>query len=270
MSTAHRILTDLGKAYGSGGHARITAPSAGGTIPLGSMSGAYVILDSAGTYKVQNAGTNTKLTVFATAAVTLTDAADVHIVSLASGGHVELLADSDSSWTTAGGFSTTGYIPVPLSAWREISSDDIINASGNGGVLATDTTPTYETVNGDTDGQLRILWAATNVDALATQITIPPDCDLTQDIVLHFRGEMADSNDTPVLDIDTFFDEGDTKVSGATGAWGPSPNDRTATIAAADIPSTAETMSVEITPGTHGTDTMALYATWVTYTRKAI
>lgn len=275
MSTAHRILTDLGKAYGSGGHARITAPSAGGTIPLGSMSGAYVILDSAGTYKVQNAGTNTKLTVFATAAVTLTDAADVHIVSLASGAHVELLADSDSSWTTAGGFATTGYVDLPLTSWREVVSNDIAalataGTTGSGGVLATDTTPTLEFVNGDTDSQIRILWAAGNAHALARQITLPPDVDLTQDIVLHFRGEMADSNDAPVLDVDSFFNEGDTKVEDATGVWGPSPNDRTATIAAADIPSTAVTLSVEITPGTHATDTMALYASWLTYTRKAI
>lgn len=167
-------------------------------------------------------------------------------------------------------FSTQACIQLPLSMWRETSSNDIINAAGNGGILATDTTPAFETVNGDTDGQLRLLWAATNVDAIATQIVLPPDLDRTADMTLYVRGIMASTNDTPVIDIDTFFDEGDTKVSDATTAFGSTVANETATIAAADIPDTATTMSIELTPGAHGTDTLAVYAIWLQYKRKLL
>lgn len=260
------VLHQTGLQWQTNNHT-IQDPGTGNTFKQDNVAFGLATV-GAGTYKLPDNGL--PMYVATTGAATITSADGTHVVTIASGKMALVMPMSATTWTVGGGVSLAGYIPVPLSSWREISSDDIINATGNGGVLATDTTPTYETVDGDTDGQLRILWAATNADALATQITIPPDCDLTQDIVLHFRGEMADSNDTPVLDIDTFFNEGDTKVEAATGAWGPSPNDRTATIAAAYIPAGAQTMSVEITPGTHGTDTMSLYASWVTYTKKVV
>lgn len=264
--SANTFLNDYGRALGPGGNHTIAAPSSGGTFKQKGMAFGTATVGT-GTFKLPDNGL--PMFVKTTGTATLTNFAGTHVVTMNTGQLQLLLPTSSTTWATLGG-SQAGFIDLPLSGWREISSNDVINAAGNGGVLATDTTPTLETVNGDTDGQLRVLWAAGNADALARQITLPTDLDRTQPIVVHFRGTMSDSNDTPVMDIDTFFDEGDTKVEDATGVWGPSVSDRTATIAAADIPSSAATMSIEITPGAHASDTMALYASWLTYTKKVV
>jgi len=71
----------------------------------------------------------------------------------------------------------TGFIPVSLASVREITTGAFINAAGNGGVLATDTTPILNTINGDTDGAWRLAWAASNSDAIGFQVPLPPDID---------------------------------------------------------------------------------------------
>jgi hypothetical protein len=231
----------------------------------------------AGTYKLPDDGL--PMYVQATGAVTVTSAAAVTIVTLSSGQVGLFLPLTATTWActvlATGNIVTTltstqGFIDLPLDGWREVASNDITNAAGNGGVLATDTTPTLEYVNGDTDSQIRVLWAGGNADPLARQISLPPDLDRTQPIVINLRGVMGGENDAPVMDIDTFFNEGDTKVEDATAAWDNSVSARTATIAAADIPAAAATMSVELTPGAHATDAMVLYSSYVTYTKKLL
>ena len=250
-------------------------PVSGGTFNLAGRD-RCVFTVGAGTYKLPN-GTpkGVSAMIFATGAVVLTNAAGTHVVSIASGKSATLISSSSTSWIVGGGFRTAGLIDLPLTSWREVVSNDIAalgtaGTTGSGGVLATDTTPTLETVNGDTDSQLRVLWAAGNAHALMNQLTIPPDLDVTQPIVLTMRGAMAASADTPAMDVDAFFDEGDTKVETSTFGWTATIANRTATISASDIPSSPTTLSIEITPGTHATDAMTMYASYITYTRKVI
>lgn len=265
MSQPSNINFNLGEAIRVG-YANGPSAADGGTLNLQSKSSVKFSL-GAGTYKLPNAATFTEVTVLATGAVTLTTIGGTHIVSVASGKIVTLVATSASTWSVANGLSLAGFIDIPLDRWREVTTNDITNATGNGGILATDTTPTLEYVSGDTDSQIRVLWAAGNTDPIAVQLTLPSDLDRTQSIVFAFNG-VGGAADSAALTLDVFFDSGDTKVETSTLGWTATQATRTATVTASDIPSTALTMSVELTPATHATDTMTMYCSYITYTRK--
>lgn len=165
-----------------------------------------------------------------------------------------------------------GFIALPLADWREIASNDIQTAAdgaakGSGGILASDTTPILEYTNGDTDSAIRINWAAGNTDPIAMQVPLPPDFNTATDLELHLRAGMGGSTDTPTIALDSFFNEGDTKVEDASGSVSDTISEVIATIAAADVPSGAQTLSVELTPGAHSTDALHVYAAWLEYAR---
>lgn len=161
-------------------------------------------------------------------------------------------------------------ICIPLALLRELSSGSTINAAGNGGLLASDTTPILDTINGDTDGCFRVEWAASNSDPVAFQVSLPDDLDRTADLLLYLRSYMAGATDTPTIAADTYFDEGDTKVEDTSDALDATPTGRLITIAAADIPASAEIMSVELTPGAHTTDALYITGIKLKYQRKIL
>jgi len=159
-----------------------------------------------------------------------------------------------------------GFIPVPLTALREVVSNDIPNAAAHGGTLAKDTTPILEYISGDSDSCLRLNWAAGNADPVMFQVPLPPDLDVTKDITLHCRIASAGTTNAVGFDVDSYFNEGDTKVEDATQTNQTATYaDKTATIAAADIPSGAATLTCEMTPVAHATNAMYLTAIWITY-----
>lgn len=161
-----------------------------------------------------------------------------------------------------------GYIPIPLATLRKITANDIINTAGDAGVLAKDTTPILEYVNTSTDGAIRVRWAATVVNHLGFQTALPGDLDPSQPLIMRFIAAMGGASDTPALSVDAYFNVGGTKRTNATAAvTGTSVLQYTATIAAAQIPSLPWTLSAEITPAAHGTDTLLLYALWLEYNR---
>jgi len=159
-----------------------------------------------------------------------------------------------------------GWLGIPLTDWREVGTNDIQNLAAHGGILAKDATPNLEFTNADTDSAIRLTWDASDSNAIATQIPLPPDLNAGADLVLHMRAAMAGTTDTPVIDADSFFNEGDTKVSDASAAiTGATVAEYTITIAAADIPAGAQTLSIELTPAAHTTDALYVYATWMEY-----
>lgn len=163
-----------------------------------------------------------------------------------------------------------GFIPLPLSTWREVGSNDIQALAAHGGILAKDSTPILEFTNGDTDSALRLRFAASDSNAIVAQTPLPPDLDPDEDVTIHFLAAMEDANDTPTLALDTYFNVGDTKVEDATAAiTGTTVTEYAATIAAADVPAAPLTMSVEVTPGAHTTDALYIYAIWMEYQRKS-
>lgn len=295
MSTGHRFLTDYGKAISAGGDYVIAPPSSGGTFAQRGLAfGTSTV--GAGTYILPDNGL--PMYVRATGAVTITSAAPVTVATLASGQAALCIPLTSTTWAATifdTGSSASleeletslttslGVIPIPLTAWREVVSNDVAalgtaGTTGSGGVLATDTTPTLEYVNGDTDSSLRVLWAASNNDPLVTQVMLPFDCDVTQPLLFKANGIMSGATDAPVLSLDTYFRDGSgtvtSKIEDDTAAFSDAADTVVATIAAADIPVVASGIpvfiTVEITPGAHTTNTLALFGTYLQYTKKLL
>jgi hypothetical protein len=166
-------------------------------------------------------------------------------------------------------------IGIPLVNVREVDSNDIPaltdtplsnDPSGFGGLLCKSTTPILEFANGDTDSALQLNWAAGNANPIVFQVPLPGDLDTASDLVLKFRAKMGGGTDTPSIDADSYFNEGDTKVSDASDALGAAWAEQTITIAAADVPTGAKTLTCELTPQAHGADALLISSMWLEYT----
>lgn len=182
---------------------------------------------------------------------------------------MEILKDSRNR-AIDGPQAPSGWIPVPLTALREITSNNIPNAAGNGGILASDTTPIFEYVNGDTDSALRLRWASSNSDAVAFNLPLPPDLDFSQPVYVKLHMAMGGTTDTPTVTCESFFGVGDTKITDTSSAVsGTTIAVYTITIAAADVESAMikRFASFELTVGSHTTDTALLYAVAVEYSK---
>lgn len=167
--------------------------------------------------------------------------------------------------------SAQAFLQLPFSIWRDITSNDIQNLAAHGGILCKDSTPILEYTNGDTDSQQRVRWASSDVNPISCGFALPPDMDRAADMVLHFYAEMSSTNDTPAIDLDTFFNKGDTKVSDSSAALSDTLAEVTITVAAADIPAGALVCSLELTPAAHGNDAIHVYGGfWLEYTRKIL
>lgn len=204
---------------------------------------------------------------FALEAITSGETDTINVLKVPAGAWTGTVNTGDlaAGAVTAAKLSTTlktGFIPVPLSSLLETDATNVVAA------LGAATTPVLDMTNGDTDSALRVLWAATNADPVLFQVPIPPDLDEAANVEIHLRAAMEAANDTPVINADTYFNEGDTKVEDASAAiTGTTPAEYIITVAAADVPAGAQTMTVELTPAAHGTDDLYVYAIWVEYTR---
>ena len=210
---------------------------------------------------------------FALETVNSGSTATIEVLHVTAGSWIGSVATGDlaAGAVTAAKLSTTlktGFVPVPLTGIREVAANNLQNIAANGGLLATDTTPILEFTNGDTDSAWRMRWAAANVDPISFQVPLPPDIDEASNVTVHMLAAMGGAADTPVISADSYFNVGDTKVEDDSAAiTGTTPAEYAITIAAADVPAGAQTMTVELTPGAHGTDTLLIYAVWVEYTR---
>lgn len=156
--------------------------------------------------------------------------------------------------------SAQSLIPVPLATLLETDATNVV------AYLGAATTPVLDMANGDTDSGLVVTWVASNSDPVLFQVPLPPNLNTSADLVLHLRAKSGGATDTPTIASDAYFNEGDTKVEDVSSALGAAYAENTITIAAADIPAGAQTLTVELTPGAHTTDTVVLSALWVEYT----
>jgi hypothetical protein len=170
-------------------------------------------------------------------------------------------------------FPNVGQIPLPLDGFKETTNFDVPDAAvaaadGSGGILASDTTPKREAINDATDGCQRILWAAADQQQVTCQALLPLDFDPTADVVFHARVASGDT-DAVGFTVDTFFDETDTKVTDTTTTHNTTTyTEITATIANADIPTGAQTVTIGLPPTAHASHTHSLTACWLEYGRK--
>jgi hypothetical protein len=165
--------------------------------------------------------------------------------------------------------SIQNFIPVSLMSLREASSMAVGAIAAACGVLGSDTTPILKPINGATDGCQNIEWVESNNDPVIFQVPLPPDLDDEADIVVHTRVKSAGTTDAVGFTVDSWFNEGDTKVvdtseTNQTATWA----EKITTIAAADVPAGAQTLTVSLTPVAHTTDHMYLSAVWLEYKTK--
>ncbi len=163
----------------------------------------------------------------------------------------------------------TGYIPLPLTAWRIIATNDIAaKNAADGGTISLDTDPTLKRVNAATDKKMRLAWAATSVIEIAFDFVYPPDLDEAANVEVHLLAAMEAANDTPVLGISFFEGVGDTNAGGNTAAiTGTSVTEYSVAIAHANVGATPKAASIGIIPAAHGTDALYIYGAWIEYTR---
>lgn len=180
----------------------------------------------------------------------------------------EIVVEAGASFNL-GGDRNKGFIPLSLADARELSTNATINAAGNGGLLASDSTPIFQRVNGATDKALRLSWAASNVDEITWSFAYPPDLDDAQPVEIHLLAAMEAAADTPVIAVSYFEGVGDTNAGGNTAAvTGATIAEYSVTIAAADIAAQPNFASVSLVPAAHGTDALYVYGAWIEYIRK--
>lgn len=162
-----------------------------------------------------------------------------------------------------------GHIPLDIFTARLISANAIQNTT-EGGVPDGNTAPLIARVNGATDKQGRLAWAAAGVEEIQfAPISYPGDLDDTAAVTVHFLAAMAGATDTPVLTVGYFEGVGDADAGGATGAvTGTVVTEYTRTIAAGDIGAHPKSATITVTPAAHGTDILYVYAAWLEFTRK--
>ncbi|MFA5187075.1 MAG: hypothetical protein WC551_11385 [Patescibacteria group bacterium] len=207
----------------------------------------------------------------AASAVSVADSGTLYTATNAEDAFAEVKAIADANKVDL--TTTQAFISIPLSILREWTTGAIPNIAANGGLLASDSTPVLQTRNADTDGALRVLWAASNSDAVGFQTALPPDMDGTAAMVIHIYAAWDGSTDiTAAITSDCYFGVADTKVEdGVTLSEGTTLTEYTITVAASDVPDTANfTVSCELTPDAHTTNILYVYGLWIEYTRKQL
>ncbi len=278
-STGDDVVTLTGPATNTGGDITIKLPHVAGTLLHSGVADQSIAGDLAlGSDTVEGTLTlNSTTTAKGTLLIKAVDNTGNDVVTLAN--HASTGAAMTATLPAFTGNimvyeSTQRFIPLSLVNAREVTAGDPGNISVNGGILASDTTPILEAANGATNSELRINWASSNVDPIAISTALPPDINVAADLVFHFRATTGASTDTFKLTLESWFNEGDTKITD-TSAANLSQNgtyaEGTITIAASDIPAGAQTLTINLFPATHGSDTCLLNAAcWLEYTGVAL
>ena len=170
-----------------------------------------------------------------------------------------------------------GFIPLDLFSVREAITNALQAAAtgaalGSGGILATDTTPILERVNGATDKAARVRWAASDQGEIQfAPFAYPPDLDDTAAVEVHLLvGKDGNTDSAAVIAVDYFEGLGDSNAGTNTSALSTATiTEYTVTIAAGNVGPHPTAASVALIPGAHTTDAIHLYAAWIEYTRKS-
>ena len=155
--------------------------------------------------------------------------------------------------------SIQNFLPIPLTAAMITDASNTVTFGGPA------TAPILDMTDGDTDSAMRWLWAAADVEEIIFQTPLPPNLDVTKDLIVHLLcGKDADAN-TVTIASDSYFNVGDTKVEDVTATITQATAETLITIAASDVPAGAQTLSIELTPSAHAGDALSLYAIWIEY-----
>jgi hypothetical protein len=164
-----------------------------------------------------------------------------------------------------------GYVPIPLSAWREVNATgDVGDIAAIGGVLASDSAPIYSAVATSNEGQ--ILWATTEVGPIGVTLALPRDFDDTADATLDLEISSGATNAATMVCASAWSaGAAGTEVSDSTvDVASATPHRLSITIAHADIPAGARRATFRLTPPAHAADAISIHATGLAYKRKLL
>ena len=155
--------------------------------------------------------------------------------------------------------SSLVFASTPLSSFRKMSSMGVPNLAAHGGVLASDSTPALEPINGATNGCQRIKWIAGNTNQIGVTIPLDPDLSREFDIKIYFRIASSGITNAVGFTIAAWFGSSDTALSfTSTTNQTTSYLDVEISIPSSDIERDSRTLSLGLTPVTHATDALYL------------
>jgi len=196
-------------------------------------------------------------------------------VSVADSGNIITAVTVEAALAEAfvNALSIQAFIPISIFSVRKVTGMAPGNTTANGGLLASDTVPILAPKTGATAGCQVIKWAAAAVSAIAFQVALPPDLNADADLVLHGRVACtATATDIPTFTLASYFQETGAVVSDTFAASGATTTfaEITATIALADVPTGAQTLTGRLTPGTHASSGWSLSSLWLEYKKKVL
>lgn len=169
---------------------------------------------------------------------------------------------------TAGLVSEYGYLLLSLHDFREVDANSDVGAiTANGGILASDTSPS---MRGNTAETQEISWAAGNADPIACQKALPGDVDGSYPVEVELWVNSG-ATDAATMTVESGWDGGALVSDSAddTATKSATTHKVTATIAAADVPDDPAFLTLVLTPAAHATNAIQLQNVRVKYRKKA-
>lgn len=188
-----------------------------------------------------------------------------------------LIDDLDADTVRSDLLSAQTFIPLDITALRDIAANAIQNLAAHGGILASDSTPYLARVNGATDKALCVIWAAADVnEAQFPPVPWPPDLDPANDVVVHLLLARTGTTDGCIVDVQAFENvvgayAADTEMGGNTAALTGAANlvtEATRILSASDITGHPGFLTLSLIPAAHAADDLHLLAAWIEYRRK--
>jgi hypothetical protein len=250
-------------------------PLANGKILVGNATGSGAAVTMSGDTTITNAG------VMAIGKKKIDDgmpnlASTKFFVGNATGSGVAVAMSGDATMSNTGAVTIAanaveasmlqtnlqkGYIPLDITSAREI-------ASGTGvptGVVGSGTTPVLD-YGSATNLTCSLTWATGNTDTIGfNPIFIPDDCDKSADMIVTLYGKMGGATDTPTVAVRAYGNDSASDLGGATSAFGSTLAEETKALNISGV----SILTICITPGAHGNDTLILNGAYLEYTRQS-
>jgi hypothetical protein len=152
--------------------------------------------------------------------------------------------------------AATGFVGLPLSSWRITDANGAVgNIAAIGGVLASNSDP----VLGAASGSQKITWAANSVVPIGISVPLPPNFNGAQNVTLRLEVGSG-TTDAASIGVGTSWDGGASVADAADDSATKSATVHTVnvTIAAADVPDTAKSVTIILTPPAHATNAIVM------------
>lgn len=192
-----------------------------------------------------------------------------NLIGYQDGGSLTLKATVDDALDQV--YGNVNRVFIGAHQFRECDADgDVANIAGNGGILASDTTPIMLGL-GTTDLQT-ISYAATVVDAVCASVILPPNVDGTAAVTVNIITAKDNAgNDVPTWTVlSNWIAVGAAPTTDVTDTSAATADDAlvqslATTIAAADVPDAPIGVSLNLVPGAHGTDALYLFGVEIVF-----